>query len=347
LKKMKKARRGYIPLLILLMIGGTPASLNAAEYTEGRIKLVLHEDSGRFSLYAFSDRERYEPLFVDQDPRTSFLTLLVDERAYKMGDASSFRVRIGEGGRPSLIFESSFLLVTQEFDFIKTAGSSEINGVKITIGIENRSSQQAEIGARLVLDTSLGESVSGPHFVTDSRGIAAETMVDKRNSDHWWISRNDRLSLMGSIKDENSDSLLFANWKRISEVPWKMGYLAGRNFSLPPYSVDDSAVCYYFDPLPLARGAIRTCSFMLALGDEGGFSSSPSNSKPVFFRILDETDTLVETADPSGMNRDQALALLETLIRQIDSRIQSGVITDTEINVIELIIERLKTQYGF
>jgi hypothetical protein len=340
---MKKRFWGFLPLYMLAI----QVSLGAAEYTNGRIKLVLHEDSGRFSLYAFSDRERYEPLFVDQDPRTSFLTLLVDERAYKMGDASSFRGRIGGSpGTPSLIFESSFLSVTQTFDFIKTAGSPEINGVKITIGIENRSARQSEIGARLVLDTSLGEDVSRPHFTTDSRGIGSETMTDKGGPDRWWISRNNRLSLMGSIKDGNPDSLLFVNWKRISEVPWKAGYLAGRNFSLPPYSLDDSAVCYYFEPLPLARGEVRTCSLMLALEDEKGFLPPPSG-EPVFSRILDETTGLAETGDPSGMNRDQALALLETLIGQIDSRIQSGVITDTEINIIELIIERLKTQYGF
>jgi hypothetical protein len=273
---------------------------------------------------------------------------MVDERAYKMGDASSFRVRIGENATaPSLIFESSFLVVIQEFNFIKTAGSPDINGIKIIIRIENRSSRQAVIGARLILDTSLGEGISRPHFITDNRSIGAETMVDKKGSDRWWISRNDRLSLMGSIKDENPDSLLFVNWKRISEVPWKVGYLAGRNFSLPPYSVDDSAVCYYFEPLPLARGEIRNCSLLLALEDEGGFSSPVSNSQPVFSHLLDETTALLETGDSPDMSRDQALALLEDLIGQIDSRIQSGVITDTEINVIELIIERLKTQYGF
>jgi hypothetical protein len=342
---MKKSLGRYILLLLALMAAPL---LEAAEYTRGRIKLVLHEDSGRFSLYGLSDRERYEPLFVDQDPRTSFLTLLVDERAYKMGDASSFRVRIEEGAPgPSLIFESSFLLVTQQFTFIKTPGAAENNGIKISIGIENRAAQQREIGARFVLDTSLGESLSGPHFVTDSRGIGAETLVDGKGPDRWWVSRNDRLSLMGNIRDEGPDSLLFANWKRISEVPWKMGYLAGRNFTLPPYSVNDSAVCYYFEPLPLARGETRLCSLMLALGDGGGFSSPGSGGESAFSRILDESAAFAETEDPADMSREQALALLEELIEQIDSRIQSGVITDTEINVIELIIQRLKTRYGF
>ena len=45
------------------------------ELNNGRIKLVLHKNIGRFSLYYLSDQEeqRYTSFFLDQDVRTSVM----------------------------------------------------------------------------------------------------------------------------------------------------------------------------------------------------------------------------------------------------------------------------------
>jgi hypothetical protein len=248
------------------------------EYTNGRIRLVLHENLGRYSLYFMTgtNRTQYEPFFVDQDPRTSFLTLILNDRAYRLGEVSTFKTRIGGTlTQPALIFESPDLLITQEFSFISTYGSALCNGVRINICIENRG-EQVVAGLRLLLDTSLGEGREpGVPFVTDLRQISSETVIDRSDTDRWWISRNDRLGLMGSISGTDltrPDLIHFANWKRFNDTPWKLSYTSGRNFNLPPYSIGDSAVCYYFDPRVLTSGESLTISLILAAEDVNGFT---------------------------------------------------------------------------
>ncbi|MDR2181337.1 MAG: hypothetical protein LBN92_01505, partial [Treponema sp.] len=236
--------------------------LAAAEYVDGRIRLVINEQTGRFSLYFMTDiaREQYEPFFSSEDPRTSFLALMADDRVYRMGESSAFRTRLaGDPSGPALIFESPFLTVTETFTFIRTASSSLTNGVRITVSIANRGERQLRAGIRFVLDTSLGEA-SANHFSTEQRQIASETRLDSHAADTYWISKNDRLALMGGIQGDDitrPDEIIFGNWKRLNDTPWKYGYAAGRNFNLLPYSIGDSAVCYYFEPAAIQPGETR------------------------------------------------------------------------------------------
>ena len=77
-----------VSILIACAIG-----LQALEAREGLVKLVVDESTARISVYRLVDvtKDRYEPLFSIRDPRTSFATLSVDGRLYKLGDAAEFR----------------------------------------------------------------------------------------------------------------------------------------------------------------------------------------------------------------------------------------------------------------
>ncbi|QQO08173.1 DUF2913 family protein [Breznakiella homolactica] len=323
------------------------ASAGAAEFREGRIKLVLHESTGRFSLYYMTDitRERYEPFFVDQDPRTSFLAILADDKYYRMGEASAFRVRLrNDASRPAFIFESSFLTVTQEFSYIQTAGSTLANGISMVVTVENKSTQESMVGVRFLLDTNLGEG-EAHNFETDRRALSGETLITSAETDRWWYSRSKRFGLMGSIVIpgvRRPDSIHFANWKRLNDAPWKIAPSDGRNFNLLPYSVGDSAVSYYFDPEPLPRGSRRSYTVLLAAEDAGGFSRYDSSSMDDLTRILQESV-------PAGNGNDigSDLLILRDLLERIDRYIVSGGdVPDEELDALELMIARIKARYG-
>jgi hypothetical protein len=335
----------------ILCILGFAVSLpaGALDFTGGRLKLVLHENTGRFSLYYLSDitRERYTPLFVDQDPRTSFLTVMVNDRTYRMGEASAFRTRIeGAPANPAIIFDSSFLAVTQEFSFIKTAGSSLTNGIRMHIRVLNRGERQAWVGLRFLLDTSLGEESSPAPFSTDQRSLNAETVIEKTAPDRYWISRSDHVSLMGSISTGVTappDLVHFANWKRFNDTPWKIQYTPGRNFNNLPYSVGDSAVCYYFEPLPLARGESRDFDILLAAEAEGGFAAPGKAVENEVSRILADSEALLSREE----DRQDDAAVIRNLLARIDGYLSSGVfVSDEELSAIEMVIARLKTRYS-
>ncbi|MDR0719397.1 MAG: hypothetical protein LBF78_07145 [Treponema sp.] len=332
---MRKGARFFLALFLLFSFG----SLWALDFDNGEIRLTLHERDGRFSLYQKPEYSNgaYEALFTDSDPRTSFLQVIVNDISYKLGDTSTFKIRIEENsGNPAFVFESPFLKVTEEFAFIKTAGVSYVNGLAITITLANKSEKTFEAGARILIDTSLGEQGAGPDFVTDSYPIAAETFIDAEKDRAFWISENDHLSLMGSISVvgiERPSGIHFANWKRLNEVSWKAPYSAGRNFNAPPYSIKDSAVCYYFDPRPLPGGQSCSFTFFLASGDKQGFLPQGQEKAKAPPDILDD-------------EREKDLLQIRNLINRIDVLMTEGNASGEEINALEQTLNQLLAKYG-
>jgi hypothetical protein len=269
-------RKTYIFLTAILFFINALSNLGAAEYSDGRIKLVIDEKLGRFSLYYMTDVEKktYEPLFWDKDKRTSFLSAYINGKEYKLGNSSEFKMIIrGEKNKPSLVFESAFLSIAQDFSFIRTASSGVSNGVRIDVRLESWSPKMVEAGARLMVDTHLGEKTVPP-FRTDLRPIGSETLIDKTSPDQYWVSRNGNYGLMGSIfveGTETPDFVQFANWKRMNGARFKVNYVQGRSFNATPFSVKDSAVCYFLDIRPMNRWDRRVMTVLLAAEDDYGF----------------------------------------------------------------------------
>ncbi|MDR2210435.1 MAG: hypothetical protein LBO65_03075 [Spirochaetaceae bacterium] len=334
--------------LICIVLGSLSFSIGAAEYTDGRIRLVINENTGRFSLYFMTDiaRERYFPFFVDQDPRTSFLALMVNNRNYRMGESASFKTKLGgTPSNPALIFESSFLTVTEEFSFIRTGSSSLTNGIRLTITIHNRGEQPIEAGVRFLIDTILGEEDSS-HFSTDRRQIRSEAVIDASSGDAYWISRGSLLALMGSVEAQGTrpDSIHLANWKRLNDTPWKIPLVSGRNFNFLPYSINDSAVCYYYEPAVINPGGFRAISVVLAAEDENGFALN--NAVPDDLSRLIRDSTGLEGTDLRGAMQTDLITLRD-LVARLDNYLSSGTsVAEEELAAMGLLISKIKAKYG-
>ena len=335
---------------LLMVLFLTVFSVFSAEFIDGRIKLVLNPNTGRFSLYFMTDiaREEYMPLFTDQDPRTSFLSIMVNNRIFKMGETSLFKTTLGgTPSSPSLIFESSFAVVVQNFSFIKTGSSSMTNGVLITVTVTNKSEQTISAGLRLLIDTDLGEKNSA-HFYINHKQINNETLIERSSSENYWVSKNSKLSLMGSIVSENRpDSIHFANWKRLNDASWKINHIPGRNFNLLPYSIGDSAVCYYYESAPLPKGGSRIASLSL-------FSALETEQAAEYTVSIERTEETVpavitvETPNTDFSNSIRTdLNTLSELVSRLDETIKFHVyISDEELAAISLLISRIKLKYS-
>ncbi|WP_461254990.1 hypothetical protein [Treponema sp. R80B11-R83G3] len=243
---------------------------------DGYIRLVLNEKTGSFSLYCLSDTKtiRYEPLFNADEPIASFLSINIDGKVYRLGNTRQFKTRIERlNGDPALVFESQFIRVTQLFTPIKTTASENTNGIMITIKVQNISPVKSAIGVRMLLDTTLGEGRKKVPFLTNTQVITSETFLENRSGELFWISRGNKVSLMGSIVNpedglgKGPELVHIANWKRLNDAPWKLAPLQGRSFNNLPYSVGDSAVCYYFGPEILDRDKTLTYTVFLTTED--------------------------------------------------------------------------------
>jgi hypothetical protein len=267
---------------------------------------------------------------------------MVNDRTYRLGESPSFRMRIRQSAtNPAIIFESSFLLVTQEFSFIKTADSSMTNGIRMNVWLENRGTEQMAAGFRFLLDTNLGEG-SGlvPYFI-GQQAVSSEFIIDSQREDPHWISRNNRFGLMGSVstgEGPRPDVIHFANWKRLSEVSWKLAFIPNRNYNYLPYSINDSAVSYVFDPQPLARGGSRKYVIFLAMMDENGFLQAENSLNSYSF--IPDNYTM-------GSSREEDLIILRDLITRLEDHLAGRIIlSEGELAEIESAITGLKARYG-
>ena len=265
---------------VLLLVSLCAWSLE--EYTDGRVKLVLDSQYGKYTIYYMTNVEKkvYEPLFWDKDTSTSYLSVFIDGKIYELGKSVSFKTSLrGTETKPKFVFESKDISVTAEFSFIRTASSGVSNGVRIDYTVENWGDKPQNVGLSSLIDTFLGEK-NAPAFRTDLRPIETELVIDRTTSDQWWLSRNNKYGLMGSIFIsglESPDFIYFGNWKRLKDSRWKPEYVAGRNFNSLPFSVKDSAVSYYMDVGRLERWQKRQMTVLLAAEDIYGFDYNKMN----------------------------------------------------------------------
>jgi hypothetical protein len=257
--------------------------LDAVEIDSGSVRLILHEGIGRFSLYARTGANEYVPLFVDQDPRTSGISLVVNDKIYELGNSSDFaetaeKAAAGTMGR--FEWNSRILRVVQEFTPAFSSASADAQGVRISIRISNRSGNRLSVGLRFCLDTYLGED-NLSHFSSDRhQEIRNELTITGSDMIRYWLSPSaDKPSELGLLCLTSGDDItppdkiVFANWKRLSDAAWDYQTSSSRNFNLMPYSINDSAVCMYYEPVDLAAHASREIVLVLAnvtLGDYTG-----------------------------------------------------------------------------
>ncbi len=345
-------KRFFCIAAALLMISVNTYSL---ELSSGRIKLELHENTGRFSVYYLVDvaDEKYIPLLFSKDPQTTSLYVSMGNKVFTMGDSSFFDQSIVEnsGESASFVWKSKQLEVTQNFTLIKSVKSAFIDGLKITVTVKNISQDSKRIGIGYLLDTYLGES-SKIHFKTDGGMVIDKETYYSSDFPEYVISPYEKgkdkfKGLQIMLKGPGitiPDKIIFANWKRLKENIWNYTIQNSRNFNLLPYSINDSAAALYYNPYILKSGEKRTVTMVI-----GAFTGS-------FFQGKDaDEDTseinklyLLTASGPENYSDTEAtvktdLIAVEDLISKIDEKLKyPNQVTEDELNLLKQIIDNLE-----
>jgi hypothetical protein len=294
-----------------------------------------------FSLYYLStpDTMRYEPLFDSKEQKSSFLEVSIDGVIHRLGKSKRFSTRLedqdGQNGIPAVVYESPSLIVRKVFTPIRTANSQTINGLNITVTVQNTGSQAVSTGLRFLIDTHLGETRKGIPFETNKQYVLTERLIEGTSGEMYWISRGPNFSLMGSIinpYDRNSkvpDFVHMASWKRLYKAKWNLIYKEGRSFNYFPYFFSDSAVCYYYEPAMLEAGESFTYTVILSTEDIGWYTGVSSFD---FSALRD------------GINYEDADLIMLYRLLEILNQFVSGEITlnEGDLAEIERTIQRLK-----
>lgn len=322
--------------LVALLLGAALLRAWSLEVSQDRLKLVLHQGIGRFSLYLDG-----AALFVDQDPRTSGIALLLNNRVYKLGDNTEFRESAESlPGGARFSWTSRLVTVTESFAFQGPAA------VSLSVTITNHTEGELNAGLRLLLDTYLGET-GFPHFRTDrDREINGELSFGRDNMPAYWLSRSSRSPEAPGLQVflrgggvTTPERVVLANWKRLNESPWQYETSPARNFSDLPYSINDSAVCHYYEPILLPAGASRTFDMLLS-GIGGGEAPAIAESA----RSAAATAALrPDSPRELGIQGDLRVlnGVLQQLARKLDSR---SPFSEEELRLMEQILADLKNR---
>ena len=261
---------------ILIMALAATQAFAAIELASGRIKVVLDERNGRFTLYYMSDvgKKQFVALLDDKEARTSFPTLYVDQRAYKLGESADFRVSAARNDQGLLVeYRSSSIVVKQYIDLASSPGSPLADGISIRFSIENISERDLSVGLRYLFDTWLGERES-THFLASKTGLlAGETLLQGSGNDEHVVSAGMGASVHFPFgaPATRPDKAIAANWKRLSDSSWSMDVNPARNFTLMPYSVNDSALALFYEPVTLRRGSTRSIDILVSASTPGSY----------------------------------------------------------------------------
>jgi hypothetical protein len=344
---MRKRLAGIIFILLCFF---TLSLTHAMEIKQGRIRLVLHEHSGVFSLYYLEEQEKgkYVPLLPDKDPRTSFLSISIWNNIYRMGENAEFIERVertSRGGR--FIWTSKRLTVIEDFIIQEDI-------VKIILVLFNMSNENQSVGVRYLFDTYLGEK-GGPHFVTNTGvEINKETTFSSQNPLDFWVSPlqskkgSEKITLSVLTRGSEvtvADRIIFANWNRLNESLWNYHTDNMRSFNDLPYSINDSAVCQLYNPQVLASGASRKIVLVLSRNPDsfGGLPLIAEKEK-----IEKEEIKKEEPADLTAYTDKYAVIIenmntINRVIKDINQKINtSEAISEDDINSFRRTIKEIE-----
>ncbi|MCF7915844.1 MAG: hypothetical protein K9L66_11815 [Spirochaetaceae bacterium] len=349
-------RRAVVTILIIILI---PFSLSALTIDKGRIRLELHEKTGRFSLYYLDDiqKEKYVSLLFERDPRTSSTGILLNNRIMTLGSSNEFTQtteKTVDGAR--FVWSSPQLKITQDFRFVKSDKGSLVDGIAVSMEVQNVSEQIQSVGVHLLLDTHLGESKDSHFSTSDNEKIETETGYTHQMPLYWLspVENKNFKGFQSVLKGNNitiPDRVVFSNWKRLSEALWNIEVQGRRNFNLLPYSINDSAVAQFYNPIKIASGAKRSITALFGAYNDKTFALEERIVEASISDTLDETVAVsmdTSTSDLRELARQDLIAA-DDIIANIDSLLSfPEEITQEKIEVIKKSLSTLsarKEQY--
>ena len=323
----------------------------SADITEGRIKLSINENKGTYTPYYLDDVNtgKYIPLLFAKDPETTILSIMVDNKIYKMGNTSIFSneyFTTPRGGQ--IVWTSTVLKVTEDFSFLKSKASSLSDGFKITLTVENISENNNYIGIAYLFDTYLGEDQDSHFFLDTGEKITSEDSYS-RNFPAYWVSpsKNSTVSgLQGMLRGPGitvPSKIIFANWKRLKDNLWNFTVKKSRNFNLIPYSINDSAVAFIYDPIRIESKSKRTVVIALGGFSNSTFGASESIESSGINALFDKTLNTDKDPQTTETSVKTDLIAITDLIKKINNFLEyPDTASKGEIDLINQILETLK-----
>jgi len=327
--------RSRLPLFLLWGMVSI-FSLPAVEIKDNSSKVVFNEKDGVWSLY-YNQDSKLLSLFEDRDNRTSYTDIQLDNRTYRLQKNTFFNQYVeDQSGLIVAHWSNNTLHVTQS-----VLTDHKIKGFRITITIRNLSKNYISVGMKRVFDTR--NNADGPDFsINGSVPVNSERGWSGSEIPEYWGTFPD--SETGShftftpLGDRKPDQIYFANWKRLNDSGWDFNLKEGREFSLLPYSINDSAAVVYYNPVSIPPGTEITMQYALTVGGPVIAKDQPAvQSHKIAEPVSDEKGMILNFA----LQYD--LDLIDKIVDELNSLLQKDdPVYNSQVEYYEKELEKLK-----
>lgn len=288
------------------------------------IRTTVNKDSGRFAIKTVSGSplrdtdDNKKLLFMQLTPETSYTTFRIGGSDYIYGNKYNFDGHVSEfveepkyygnvnysKWRIGDVYISQYLIVENEG---KNAGD-----IRIKYEVENKGAKK-EIGARILLDTMLGENDgSSIRIPGQSAPITNETSFSEDNVPSFWYGMDKEASPdvvgKGTLltgRYPNVDKMIIGHWEGLSQTKWdyiiddSLDFTSGAN----EYGSADSAVALYFEPKEVSSNTETVFTTTYGIGDVTVEKKDVDNNKTSYaVGIIPSTDQIEVVGDWEKLN---------------------------------------------
>jgi hypothetical protein len=264
--KMFRTKLQYLVLLSVVVqaVCAEDCGVNLQDTQKG-VHAVMEncKNVGTFSLGGFYNGE-WEKLtyYYPQPWAGTFITIKVGDRLYTDSIDPKNGIRMDQYLKESPAVQGNKILVRWKLpEEISVEESLETieNSTLIHLKIKNENPAQTfDVGARLHLDTMLGDNDGAPIYVPgDGLKVTEKEYTGKALTFKYWkaYNRQDAPNIVSTGilygKLTYPDKMVIANWKQSKQTLWD--YPVNEEKSV----LGDSAVLLYFNPTPLASGETK------------------------------------------------------------------------------------------
>ncbi len=294
----------------LTELSAEPGRRAIAELERGRVRLEVYSGRDGFMLWYLDPHDEWTPLLFRGDPAATVMAVRDGDRIVDLGRSSRISMQQTERRGHAVVqrFVGFDMAIDRVFTPVRSRGSQRADGIRIVITLHNRSNQRRNLGLRVLFDTYLGETAPGEagHFQLD-RGspVRFETSLrPEQESVRYWLTRapdRPELTLQQTLQGGGvtiPDRVVFANWKRLFQSTWDYTVLPSRRFSDPPYSLNDSAVAVYYNPVSVQPGASREIVIVLSAYAPVGFDDIENREDAHFPPVPDDEPPPLHRREP-------------------------------------------------
>ena len=246
-------------VLGFIIAGLQPAFCEELALTGKDIHFFLDSEAGSFYAEDPAPKdEKYKYFLFCDNPPTSYITLILNDKPYRLNDSKVKRVKLMTETQRAIsgVFSIEDVVFTVSFILTNSAPGEKNNAVICLVSIDNKTETKITAGARFLFDTYFDERWGTPYiYLSSTEQIQYERLLlnqslpefvfcGEYDSDYKKFSEG--LFIYPSLNQLKPDSIIIGNWQKLEENELDYKIQPNEQFKYNSYANKDAAVAVLY-----------------------------------------------------------------------------------------------------